>query len=322
MRLAAKSVLWVAALALAAYLLNRTYGRYSAGELLSSLLSLPGSDLAFSLLFAALSYLCLTGFDTLALLYLGKRFPYPRIALASFTSLSIGHNLGFAGLSSGAIRYRFYSRWGVKPFEVAKLVLFCGVTVGLGLATLAGTTILASTSAIAPILHLTPFQARALAALMLVLPVAYVAAAALSFRPLSYRQWTLEFPSVRIAAAQVVLGSVNFLCVATCLHFALRSRTHAGFGEVVVAYVAANAATLLSHVPGGLGVIESVVTFLLPGEGVVGPLLAFRMIYFVLPLLLGGTLFLGFELRGAVASFSLSGRGRERETLPSQAEKP
>lgn len=320
MKLLAKSVLWAAALALAAYLLNRTYGRYSVRELLSSLLSLPGGDLALALLFATLSYLCLTGFDTLALRYLGKRVAYRRIALASFTSLSIGHNLGFAGLSSGAIRYRFYSRWGLKPLEVAKLVLFCGVTVALGLATLAGATILMSASEVAALLHLEPTQTRLIALPMLLLPAAYVAAAALSLRPLAYRKWTLEFPGTTVAAGQVLLGSANFLCVATCLHFALRSRTDAGFGEVVVAYVAANAATLLSHVPGGLGVIESVVAFLLPGEGVVGPLLAFRMIYFVLPLMLGGSLFLAFELKGMLGSFSL--RAREREAPSSQPEKP
>lgn len=38
---------------------------------------------------------------------------YPRAALASFTSLAIGHNVGVAALSSGAVRYRFYSRWAL-----------------------------------------------------------------------------------------------------------------------------------------------------------------------------------------------------------------
>src|SRR3712207_8967800 len=51
---------------------------------------------------------------------LGRPLSYPKVALASFVSLSLGHNIGFAGLSSGAIRYRFYSRAGLTAEEVAK----------------------------------------------------------------------------------------------------------------------------------------------------------------------------------------------------------
>ncbi|MGO7859663.1 UPF0104 family protein, partial [Rhizobium ruizarguesonis] len=77
-------------------------------------------------------------FDVLAIRSLGKSLPYSRIALASFIILSLGHNIGFAGLISGAFLYRFYSRWGLTAEDVAKIILFFGVTVGLGLITLGG----------------------------------------------------------------------------------------------------------------------------------------------------------------------------------------
>jgi uncharacterized membrane protein YbhN (UPF0104 family) len=44
-------------------------------------------------------------------------------------------------------------------------------------------------------------------------------------------------------------------------------------------------------VPGGLGVVESVVMFLLPGTAVIGALLMFRVAYYLLPLCIGGPLF-------------------------------
>ena len=50
--------------------------------------------------FCALSYLCLTGFDWMALQYVGRPLTYPKAAIASFTALAIGHNLGVAALSS------------------------------------------------------------------------------------------------------------------------------------------------------------------------------------------------------------------------------
>ena len=83
-------------------------------------------------------------FDWLGLRYAGHPLAYRKAALASFTSLSLGHNIGFAALSSGAIRYRFYSRWELDPEGVAKVVVFCGVTVGLGLMILGGIALLSS----------------------------------------------------------------------------------------------------------------------------------------------------------------------------------
>ena len=70
--------------------------------------------------------------------YAGRALPYPKIALASFTSLSIGHTLGFAVFSSGAIRYRFYAGWGLSAGDVGRIIVFCGVTIALGLATVGG----------------------------------------------------------------------------------------------------------------------------------------------------------------------------------------
>jgi uncharacterized membrane protein YbhN (UPF0104 family) len=128
----------VAAIALAAFLLYRTLSRYSWPEIAASVAAIPVHRLIFAAGFAAASYLCLTGFDYLALRYVGRPLPYRKAALASFVALSMGHNIGLAALSSGTIRYRFYSRWGLSAGEVAKVILFCGITVGLGLITLGG----------------------------------------------------------------------------------------------------------------------------------------------------------------------------------------
>src|SRR3990170_3534660 len=135
-------VLGMALVGLATFLLYRTLSRYSRDEIVASLAGIPPSHIAFAILFAAASYLSLTGFDWLALRYVGQKLPYPKVALASFCSLSLGHNIGFAALSSGAIRYRFYTRWGATAGDVAKIIVFCGLTVGWGLAVLGGCAIL------------------------------------------------------------------------------------------------------------------------------------------------------------------------------------
>jgi uncharacterized membrane protein YbhN (UPF0104 family) len=169
-----KSMIWngllVAALCLAVFLLYRIFQQYSLDQIVQSVRSIPFSTFCTALLFAAASYLCLSCFDLLAIRSLGKSLPYSRIALTSFISLSLGHNIGFAGLSSGAFRYRFYSRWGLTAEDVAKIILFCGVTVGLGLITLGGLAMIVNPGDAGRLLRIDPASVRIFGLLALVVP--------------------------------------------------------------------------------------------------------------------------------------------------------
>jgi len=285
-----------AVLALAGWLLYRTLSRYSFGEIVASIRALPPARLALAGGFAAASYLCLTGFDWLALRYAGHRLPYRRVALTSFVSLSIGHNLGFAALSSGAIRYRFYSRYGLGIGDIAKVVLFCGATVGMGLL-LAGSTALAIHPEIAThVTGLDPSIIRVVVGVGFALVGAYLALTALWRQPLWLRRWSVRLPAPGLALRQLLVGPINYVLVAGCLHQTLAGTAEVSYLTVLTVYVVGNVAVLMTHVPGGLGVIESVVLYLLPDAGFIGALIMFRVLYFLVPLGLGALLFLTAEL--------------------------
>lgn len=289
-------IITILAIGLAAFLLYHTLSRYSFDELVASVTGIPLSRLAAAGAFAAASYLCLTGFDYLALHYVRKPLPYYKAALASFTSLSLGHNIGLAALSSGAVRYRFYSRWGLGAEEIAKIILFCGVTVGLGLMTLGGVTLLLQTELATSVTGLGRPMVMWLGEICLGLVATYLVLAAVLRKPLRIRKWSFEMPPLRLAAGQIVIGSLNFACVAACLHQVILAVADVPYFATASVYVIANTSVLITHVPGGLGVIEGVVQYLLPQADLIGPLLAFRFVYFLVPLALGGTLFLITEL--------------------------
>jgi uncharacterized membrane protein YbhN (UPF0104 family) len=295
-----------AVIALAAFLLYRTLSRYDFDELVASIASIPGSRLAMGIAFAASSYVCLGFFDLLALRYVGHKLPYRSVALASFCSLSLGHNIGFAALSSGTIRYRFYSRFGLRAEEIAKVILFCGVTVGLGLATLAGIALAMRPELAEDVLRLDRKVIHSVALLSLAVPVAYVSVAAVVRFPLRFRRWSVGMPSPPVAIAQVAVGTLNFGLVAACLHQAVLGAADIPYVSIASVYVIANVATLITHVPGGLGVIESVVLFLLPQAQLIGAVLVFRFAYFLLPLALGGSLFALTELRLRLSNRSVA----------------
>ncbi|QDM19348.1 UPF0104 family protein [Tardiphaga sp. vice352] len=286
----------IAIIVLASFLLYRTLSGYSLNDIVQSIKAIPPSRLLLAGLFAAGSYFCLSWFDWLALRYVEKPLPYRHAALASFCSLSLGHNIGFAALSSGAVRYRFYSRWGLRPGDIAWVIVFCGVTVGLGLITLAGLSLLLRPDLAAKITGIAPSLAIIIGLLCLAVSAVYLAAAAFVRRRLTIKGWSLPMPEFNLAFAQIAAGSANFACVAACLHQTLTAVADVPYFAVAAAYVIANGIALLTHVPGGLGVIESVMMLLLPGGKIIGALVMFRMIYFLVPLCIGGPLFAITEL--------------------------
>ncbi|MBB3317601.1 hypothetical protein FHT77_003490 [Rhizobium sp. BK181] len=293
-------------LLLAAYLLYKVFKRYSLDEIMASVVAIPKTRLMASLGCSALSYLCLTGFDWMALRYAGRPLSYRRAAVASFTGLSIGHNLGVAALSSGAVRYRFYSRWGLDAQQVAKVILFCGVTVGIGLSTLAGIALLVNPGDASNLLRIGSAGLLWMGILCLLVPVAYVILAGTVRSELKLWRWSFEMPNTKLAVGQVIIGTLNFIFVAACLHQLLAASGDVNFVQTATAFVLANVAILVTHVPGGLGVLEAIVNHVLPGSASIGALVAFRVVYFLLPLMIGLAVFgiseLTFRKRKATSS--------------------
>src|SRR6195256_4891498 len=108
-------------------------------EVLEALLKANAKDVAWASVFVAGGYFTLTFYDAFALRTIGwAKIPYRVAMLASFTSYSIGHNVGASVLTGGAVRYRIYSAWGLDAIAVTKLCFVAGLTFWLGNATVLG----------------------------------------------------------------------------------------------------------------------------------------------------------------------------------------
>lgn len=288
-------LLFLVAIVGAGYLLYRTWSQYSFDDVMRALTAIPKSNLALALLFAACSYFCLACNDWLGVRYAGKRLPFRQTALASFTGLSIGHNVGMAALSSGAVRYRFYSRWGLNAEEIAKIIVFCGATVAVGLSTLGAVGLYLRPDDAAKMTGLEASAVSSIALLCLVFPIAYLILSAIHRKPLRIRGWHFEMPILRLAVGQVVVGTVNFAFVAASLHQALSALGDASYLKVATASITANIAAIISHVPGGLGVLEATIVHVLPGAESIAAVVAYRVIYYFIPLAIGIPLFIASE---------------------------
>lgn len=282
-------IIAAAAFTLAALLLYRALEPFSAQEILGSLSAISARHVLAALAFTAASFVCLAGSDALAVRYTARALPLRRVALASFISVSIGHTLGFAAVSSGALRFRLYTGWGLSGGDVARILLFCGTTAVLGMTTLAGIASLANPAVLASLLRVPASMAQGIGAGLLAAIGMYLGLARFVHRPIRIRRFVLPVPRLRLALAQVAVGTADQLMVAAVLHQLLSAAIDTPYTTVATAYVTANAAGAAAHVPGGLGVVEAVVLAFVPGAGAgaIGALIAFRALYYLLPFALG-----------------------------------
>jgi uncharacterized membrane protein YbhN (UPF0104 family) len=300
----------VVGLGLAVYLLWQIFSEYTWSDIVASVAEIPTGNLVAAMAFSAASYICLTGFDWTGVRYVGNDLAYPRIALASFISLSIGQSVGLAGLSSGGLRYRYYAHWGMNTEDVAKIVLLSGVTVTIGLAVLTGIIMIINPADAAEVLRLSEPAVLGIGGLCLLLVAGYLALAWFARAPVRIRKWTFQMPTLRLALAQVLIGTANFALVAAALREVMGG-ADVSYLKAATAYVLANVAVIVTHAPGGLGVLEATVRHVIGDQASIGSLVAFRVIYFFVPLAIGVPLALVTE-----AVF----RARKTSSSPSAAE--
>ena len=267
----------------AGYLLYQTFREHSPSEILESVRAIPTRRLLIALAYAFGSYLCLTGFDWAGVRYVRNDLPYPKIGLASFIALSIGQSVGMSGLSSGALRYRYYAHWGMNTEDVAKIVLLSGVTVGIGMAMLTGIVMVLNPNDAASVLGLSEGVVVGIGFACLAATAGYLALAAFARTPVKIRKWTFQMPTLKIAIAQVVIGTINFALVSACLREVMAASADVSYLKAATAFVLANLAILITHAPGGLGVLEATVRHVMGDQASIGSLVAFRVIYFFIP---------------------------------------
>jgi phosphatidylglycerol lysyltransferase len=265
-------------------------------DIVAQIHQVPDRALLIALTATFLNYLVLTAYDALGLRYIRHRLPYHKLALASFIGYVFSNNAGIVGGS--AARYYIYSSLGVRANEIAKLVLFCGLTFWLGLLSVGGFALIVQSRNALDGFAL-PFYSLRLTGIALLVAL-YMFLVAWRRQPLILRGWELAIPSVRISAGQIAISSLDWLLSCFILYVLLPSDAHVGFREFSAIFVLAQGAGLLSHVPGGLGVFETVGLLLLGGQGDVSGLavsfLLFRIIYYIVPLAAGAVLLAAHEV--------------------------
>ncbi|MBO9197108.1 bifunctional lysylphosphatidylglycerol flippase/synthetase MprF [Rhizobium sp. 16-449-1b] len=257
------------------------------------------SSIVLALFFTALSFLALVFYDVNAIDYVGKKLPFPQVALTAFAAYAVGNTAGFGALSGGAIRYRAYSRLGLTPEDIGRVIAFVTIAFGLGLAGVGSIALLAIADEIAPLIDVSSWVLRLLGgSIVLVLAAGVVLGR--GGRAVSIGRFSLRLPDSATWSRQFLVAAFDIAASATVL-YVLLPQTAISWPVFLAVYAIAVGLGVLSHVPAGLGVFETVIIAALGSavniDAVLGSLVLYRLIYHVVPLLLAVLAVSATELR-------------------------
>ena len=293
-------VLSLTIIAIALVVLYRILRDIDVDELIDAIEATDWRTLLIAALFVACGYLTLTFYDLFALRTIGRPdVPYRIAALSGFTSYAIGHNVGASVFSGGAVRYRIYSASGLSVIDVTKICFVAGLTFWLGNATVLGLGVLYSPQAARALDQLPLWSNRLLAVVILALLAAYVAWVWVKPRVIGREGWQVTLPGGPLTLLQIAIGIVDLACCAAAMYMLVPDEPNLGFVTVAVIFVAATLLGFASHAPGGLGVFDAAMLVALwqfDKERLLAGLLLFRLLYYVVPLIIALVILGGREL--------------------------
>jgi phosphatidylglycerol lysyltransferase len=301
--LTAAVVLLLGALLVAA--LRDLLAQLTYAEVAAAVRGVPAASLALAAAATAVSFAALTGYDYSSLKYVGAAVPYRLVAQTSFVAYALANTIGLGVFTGGAVRLRMYGAAGIEASVVSRAIAFNAIAFGTGIAIVGAAGLFLDAPAVASVLHFDTAALRAIAGAVLAAAVALIWLCSGPRDDSRLGRVRRRLPSAAVALRQLLFSAVDITASAAVLYVLLPPGT-SGFSAFVGFYSIATALGLLSHLPGGIGIFEAIMLVALgesaPAGALAGALILYRIVYYLLPLLVAVALLAAHELeRGTVA---------------------
>jgi uncharacterized membrane protein YbhN (UPF0104 family) len=285
--------------ALAAYVLYRTFQRISIADVLANVRATPGGTLLLAAACAAGAYSVLAAYEIVVVRYVKHCIGRAKPVMTALIAFPLGHAVGQAMLSGSAMRYRMYAPAGFSAMEVGATVLLCGLPYLLAFGLLFDLALVFAAEPLAPLFRISSEWLFALGCLGLVKDAAYLLFVWRRRKPIKLGGWAVNLPTLRLTWLQLVVGAADIILVCSVLYLLLPDSAAIAFLPFLAVYLASVLVGVVSHVPAGLGVLESMLLLLLPDvppEQLLASVLLYRVIYEVIPLVIALALWGSYEL--------------------------
>jgi phosphatidylglycerol lysyltransferase len=292
-------LLSLALAALATVVLYHVLQAYSAAEIVAAVRAVGPRRIAVAFAFTAADYGALYIYDWLALVSV-RHLVWPRrIALASMIGCALSHVLSWSAVTGGSIRYRFWSGSGLTASESARAIGFLMLTQVVGLTTIAGAAMAAGGLTGHALGN--PMAPRALGACMLGLVAVYVLWGGRARPLVSLGLVRLALPSRKLATAQVGASLMEWTLAGSVLYVLIVPVHGLAFPTFLGWFFLAQAAGIVTQLPGGIGVFDAtMLLFLRAHIGVsdaAAAIVVYRGVYYLVPLTMALITLVGLEVR-------------------------
>ncbi|WP_339950417.1 bifunctional lysylphosphatidylglycerol flippase/synthetase MprF [uncultured Albimonas sp.] len=302
-RIAVVTVLAIVALAFAG--LARIAEGVDRAQVLRAVEATPDWRLAAALGATGLSFLALTFYDWTGFAAMGAPRPWRKVAPGAAAAFAVAQTAGLGPLTGAAVRWRFYAPMGVSAGEILRLVAFCTLSFGMGLALTAGAAVLWSPAPAAAMLGVASSTATLgamaiLAATLLALatcgrwgarlagPAGSAGSSPEGAEGAPAEEAVLPAARFRLAMLRQLGVTVAEAVAAALVLWVLLPAGSIDFAGFLPLYALALALGVMSHAPAGIGVFEIVILAGLsrstnPADAAAA-LVLYRLVYHVLPL--------------------------------------
>lgn len=283
----------------AAYMLYTQLSKYSLEDIKDALFSIPKKNFYLACLASFMGYVALSSYDYLALRYIGRKLAAWKWIFAGFIGFSVSNNAGHAIVSGGTIRYRLYTRWRFRGTEIVRMVTFSGFTYLVACFFLIIIGYLITPNHAFGAGSVSKLTTEIVALISLIGLISYFALSIWYKKPLIIKEVEFDMPGFKMALAQVIIGAADIVMASLVLYFSLIAFVDIPFSTFMGVFIIAQVLGVFSQVPGGLGVFEGLFMYIIPGEHnqalLFGALLAYRIIYYLLPLVLSAIVLFSYE---------------------------
>ena len=277
-QMASRAALSLAFLAGFVWLLSDRWAQIDTVALAQAFAGLRADQWGLALGLTSLSFWAVGRYDAVLHRHFATGLPGRLTRRAGICAIAVSQTLGLGLISGAILRWRMLP--GFSLWQATQL------TAAVALSFLAGWAVVTSVTLV--ILPHAPFRGWA----MLVL-VAATALVALSIYAPRLPGLRFRWPNAFTLSRLILLCAVDTLAAALAFHALLPAGSALPFASLLPAFLLALGAGLALGTPGGIGAFEVTLIALLPnGENaeVMATILAWRLVYYALPALLGAAL--------------------------------
>lgn len=265
---------------------------------------LDKDTLILSLIAVMINLIVLISFDVLSIHILELKLSFRDVVKSGFLSYVLNVNFG-AILGGVGVRYRLYRKLKVQPRKIPLIVILSSLSNWIGYLLILGLILLINPPSFA-VKYLSEYTSP-LGVLSLVISFLYSIAC---FRGLSFtiKNTFFQFPKFKMSLLQFTLGSLQWMTQSLVIYIFIKSfNLPISYYDVLATFMVAAVVGVLTHIPSGIGVLETIFLTLTPTPAhpqVLASLVCFRVVYCLLPLSIAFPYYLVTEVKGVQKSIN------------------